>query len=333
MADLKKYMIKAGGSDVFAISLVEEPAVESNFVALAKDKPKYVQLEKNEKRMLYGVILRADFPIYRYDSGMGEYYIEFDSDAIERLERKFMKNYAQKNWTTDHMGYVEGLTLTESWIVTDLEHDKSKALGLEGVTVGSWVGGCLVDDNELWAQVKDGDFKGFSVEAFVEMEELQEEINKFSKINSNMTDNNKLDEVLNGIQELLSIMKPAEETTVEEPVTEEVQLEEEPPAATEPAQEETTVEEPVTEEVQLEEETPAETTVEETVEEAVDNELQQRLEQMQSQLDALRTENEELKGKVEKMGKMPSTKPNSVQGGEQKFSAIEQLDRMGFIKW
>ena len=146
---------------MFAISVVSQPRVESSFVALAKqEKPKPVYLSKDDKHMLYGVILRADFPIYRA-YGDEEFYIEFDGEAIERLERKYMKNFAQRNWTKEHMDFAEGLTFTESWIVTDLEHDKSKALGLEGVTVGSWVGGCLVDDNEIWTQVKEGTYTGF----------------------------------------------------------------------------------------------------------------------------------------------------------------------------
>ena len=316
---MKRYKVKSGGTDVFAISLVEEPAVESNFVALAKqDEPKPVYLEKEDKHMLYGIILRADFPIYRNDS-YGEYTIEFDADTIERLERKFMKNYAQKNWTTDHSMYADGLTLTESWIVTDLEHDKSNALGLEGVTVGSWVGGCLVDDTELWAQVKDGDFKGFSIEAFCNLEELN--LSKINKTNNeDMNNENKILETLEEIKTLLKKEEPVEEK-FEETVTEE------------PVEEPKT-EEPVEE--KLEEETPVkepQVTEEPKADEPVEENLSETVEQLKSEIETLKAENTELKGKVEKMGKMPSVEPNTTPSGEKKFSAIEQLDKLGFIKW
>ena len=182
MDKLKKYKVNAGDSDVFAISVVSSPAVESNFVALAKqEEPKPVFLSKDDKHMLYGIILRADFPIYRNDPDFGEYYIEFGADAIERLERKYFKNFAQRSWTKEHLDFAEGLTLTESWLVTDPENDKSKALGLEGVTKGSWVGGCLVDDNELWAEIKEGKFSGFSVEAWCGLEEVTKEIKNQKK--------------------------------------------------------------------------------------------------------------------------------------------------------
>ena len=341
MADkLKKYKVKAGGSDVFAISVVSQPAVESSFVALAKqEKPKPVYLSKDDKHMLYGVILRADFPIYRA-YGDEEFYIEFDGEAIERLERKYMKNFAQRNWTKEHMDFAEGLTLTESWIVTDLEHDKSKALGLEGVSVGSWVGGCLVDDNEIWAQVKEGTYTGFSVEAFCDLEEITREI-KNNKHNSDKImakKSVKMDEILENIKNIISDAidnAEGQDAEVQEEVVEE--------AAEEVVEQVDANEEETTETVEAAEEaTPEEQIAEDVIEQVEDNaentetaaeDLQAIVDQLQQEVDDLKKENEELKKKNQKMSKMPSVKPNKATGSEQKFSAIEQLSQMGFIKW
>lgn len=341
---LKKYKVKAGGSDVFAISVVSQPAVESSFVALARqEKPKPVYLSKDDKHMLYGVILRADFPIYRC-YGDEEFYIEFDGEAIERLERKYMKNFAQRNWTTEHMDLAEGLTLTESWIVTDLEHDKSKALGLEGVTVGSWVGGCLVDDNEIWSQVKEGTYTGFSVEAFCDLEEITREI-KNNKHNSDKImakKSVKMDEILENIKNIINDAidnAEGQDAEVQEEVVEE--------AAEEVVDTVDNTEETTEETVEAAEETPAEETepeqvAEEAIETVEDNaeteeqaaeDLQAVVDSLKAEIDTLKAENEELKKKNQKMSKMPSVKPNKATGGEQKFSAVEQLDRMGFIRW
>ena len=341
---LKKYKVKAGGSDVFAISVVSQPAVESSFVALAKqEKPKPVYLSKDDKHMLYGVILRADFPIYRA-YGDEEFYIEFDGEAIERLERKYMKNFAQRNWTKEHLDFAEGLTLTESWIVTDLEHDKSKALGLEGVTVGSWVGGCLVDDNEIWAQVKEGTYTGFSVEAFCDLEEITREI-KNNKHNSDKImakKSVKMDEILDNIKNIINDAidnAEGQDAEVQEEVVEE--------AAEEVVDAVDNTEETTEETVEAAEETPAEETepeqvAEEAIETVEDNaetneaavdDLQAVVDTLQAEIDTLKAENEELKKKNQKLSKMPSVKPNTATGGEQKFSAIEQLSQMGFIKW
>lgn len=341
---LKKYKVKAGGSDVFAISVVSQPAVESSFVALAKqEKPKPVYLSKDDKHMLYGVILRADFPIYRA-YGDEEFYIEFDGEAIERLERKYMKNFAQRNWTKEHMDFAEGLTLTESWIVTDLEHDKSKALGLEGVTVGSWVGGCLVDDNEIWAQVKEGTYTGFSVEAFCDLEEITREIknNKHKSDKIMAKKSVKMDEILENIKNIINDAidnAEGQDAEVQEEVVEE--------AAEEVVDAVDNTEETTEETVEAAEETPAEETepeqvAEEAIETVEDNaeteeeaaeDLQAVVDTLQAEIDTLKAENEELKKKNQKMSKMPSVKPNKATGGEQKFSAIEQLSQMGFIKW
>ena len=345
MADkLKKYKVKAGGSDVFAISVVSQPAVESSFVALAKqEKPKPVYLSKDDKHMLYGVILRADFPIYRA-YGDEEFYIEFDGEAIERLERKYMKNFAQRNWTKEHMDFAEGLTLSESWIVTDLEHDKSKALGLEGVTVGSWVGGCLVDDNEIWAQVKEGTYTGFSVEAFCDLEEITREI-KNNKHNSDKImakKSVKMDEILENIKNIINDAidnAEGQDAEVQEEVVEE--------AAEEVVDAVDETEETTEETVEAAEETPAEETepeqvAEEAIETVEDNaeteeeaaeDLQSVVDSLQAEIDSLKAENEELKKKNQKMSKMPSVKPNKATGSEQKFSAIDQLSQMGFIRW
>ena len=113
---LKKYNIVPSTSDVYAISIVDEPAVESNFIALSKQRPLDFKIQNEERRIVYGCALRADFDIYR-QYGEEEFYVTFSKDAVRRLMTKFMKNFSQKNWTKDHMEFAEGLTVVESWIV------------------------------------------------------------------------------------------------------------------------------------------------------------------------------------------------------------------------
>ena len=322
MADkLKKYKVKAGGSDVYAISVVSQPAVESSFVALAKqEKPKPVYLSKDDKHMLYGVILRADFPIYRA-YGDEEFYIEFDGEAIERLERKYMKNFAQRNWTTEHLNFAEGLTLTESWIVTDLEHDKSKALGLEGVTVGSWIGGCLVDDNEIWTQVKEGTYTGFSVEAFCDLEEITREIKNNSDIKMSKSKIN-MDELLDSIKGIIEDAVEKADGQDAEVQEEAVQQAAEEVANAVDATEEKTTEKDKETLAGEEEATPEEQIAEDVIEQVENNadnsenaanDLQAVVDQLQQEIDDLKKENEELKKKNQKMAKQPSTKKVEVK--------------------
>ena len=312
---IKKYNVVASDTDITAISLVELPAVESNFIALSKEERKQIdfQIQNEEKREIVGVALRADFDIYRR-YGNDEYYITFSKDAVRRLATKFMKNYLQKNFTTDHMGFQEGLTVIESWFVEDVNNDKANALGLQNFSEGSWVVGVKVDDDEVWRSIKEGKWQGFSIEAWCELEEIE----NFSKIKDNSNeDMSNEDKILNTLEEIKTLLQKDEpvEEKFEETVTEE------------PVEEPKT-EEPVEE--KLEEEKPVEEPKED---EPVEENLSETVEQLKSEIETLKTENTELKGKVEKMGKMPSVEPNKTPSGEKKFSAIEQLDKLGFIKW
>ena len=340
---LKKYSIVASTSDVYAVSLVDAPAVESNFIALSKQKqPINFKIQNEEKRMLYGVALRADFDIYRC-YGEEEFYINFSKDAVRRLMTKFMKNHAQNNFTTDHMDFAQGLTVVESWIVENVENDKANALGLENFSEGSWIIGVKVDDDELWQSVKEGRWSGFSVEAFCDLEEITREIknNKHKSDKIMAKKSVKMDEILDNIKSIINDAIDNAEGQDAEVQEEVVEKAAEDVVEEVDANEEDTKETKETVEA-AEEATPEEQIAEDVIEQAADNaedsetaaeDLQAVVDQLQKEVDDLKKENEELKKKNQKMSKMPSVKPNTATGGEQKFSAIEQLSQMGFIKW
>ena len=175
MRKIKKYYVNPEDSAVLAMSVVDEPAVESEFIYLSKQQKvdKFVALETNEKHMIYGCALRPDFPIYRND-GTEEYYLEFSKDAVEKLARNYMVNGFQQNFTQAHKSEVEGITITESWIKVDMEKDKSIALGLDAdLPVGSWLIGAYCNNADVWDKVKAGTYHGFSCEAIVDVNELQ----------------------------------------------------------------------------------------------------------------------------------------------------------------
>ena len=321
---LKKYLVSPSQSDVYAISIVDQPAIESNFIALSKqEKPMKFKIQSEEKRMLYGSALRADFPIYRcYDYGndLDEFYVEFSADAIRRLMVKFMKNYSQKNWTKDHMDFAEGLTVVESWIVEDPERDKANVLGLTDFGKGDWMIGVKVDDDELWHSIKEGRWHGFSVEAFVDLKEQIKEIKNNSDIKMSKSKIN-MDELLDSIKGIIQdavekadgqdeeVQEEAVEQAAEE-VTEAVEATEEEETTekeTVEAEEEATPEEQIAEDVIEQVEDNAETT------EDAANDLQAVVDQLQQEVDDLKKENEELRKKNQKMAKQPSTKKVEVK--------------------
>jgi len=147
-----------------AISIVENPAIEENFLALKSDEIKLAEVNK-EKKILMGALLIPNKPIYR-KSGKDEYYIYFSKDTVEKASQLYLKNGNQNNSTLEHKHELSGLTLVESWIVEDTKFDKSRKYGLD-VPVGTWMGAVKVNNDDVWNEyVKTGKVKGFSIEGY-----------------------------------------------------------------------------------------------------------------------------------------------------------------------
>ncbi len=147
-----------------AISIVENPAIEEDFVALKSQEIKFAEADK-EKKILIGALLTPNKPIYRRQ-GLEEYYIYFSRDTVRKASQLYLKSGNQSNSTLEHSQSINGLTLVESWIVEDKEKDKSKLYDMD-VPLGTWMGAVKVDNDDIWNDyVKTGKVKGFSIEGY-----------------------------------------------------------------------------------------------------------------------------------------------------------------------
>lgn len=148
-----------------AISIVENPAIEEDFIALKKeDKIQLAEVDK-EKKILMGALLIPNKPIYRQNEEE-EYYIFFSRETVSKASQKYLKNGNQKNSTLEHQMNIQGLTLVESWIKEDMVHDKSAKYNMD-VPLGTWMGTVKVDNDQIWNDyVKTGLVKGFSIEGY-----------------------------------------------------------------------------------------------------------------------------------------------------------------------
>jgi len=171
---------------VEAISVVESPAIESDFIALNKQEIKLTEIDK-EKRLLMGALLIPQKPIYRRN-GKDEYYIFFSKKTVARASQMYLQNGNQSNSTLEHESELKGLTLVESWIVEDKAKDKTALYGLD-VPVGTWMGSVKVDNDDIWNDyVKTGKVKGFSIEGYFAdklerpNEELKEDLSAEEKV-------------------------------------------------------------------------------------------------------------------------------------------------------
>lgn len=149
---------------VEAISVVSDPAIESDFIALNNQEIKLTEINK-EKRLLMGALLIPKKPIYRRNKD-DEYYIYFSKDTIVKASQMYLQNGNQSQSTLEHQQELKGLTLVESWIVEDKDKDKTALYGLD-VPVGTWMGSVKVDNDDIWNDyVKTGKVKGFSIEGY-----------------------------------------------------------------------------------------------------------------------------------------------------------------------
>jgi len=149
-------------SGIEAISVVENPAIEENFIALKAQEFKLAEVDK-EKRILMGAALIPNKPIYR-TNGEQEYYIYFSQATVRKASELFFIKGNQNNSTLEHQLELKGLTAVESWIV-ESEQDKSRMYDLN-VPIGTWMVSMKVNNDDVWKKVKAGEVKGFSIEGY-----------------------------------------------------------------------------------------------------------------------------------------------------------------------
>jgi hypothetical protein len=309
---IKKYKVGLD-SETFAISLVESPAIESDFIALSKEEEEKQQvfLESNEKHLVIGPALIPEKDIYR-NNGKQEFYINFSKESIEKMSQDFMKEYRQYEIKTDHDKVADEVCVVESWLVSDSYRDKSSVLGMT-VPEGTWMVSLKVNNIETWDRIKAGELKGFSVESMIALEEFEKQNDNNMEINAN--EEMFFDKIKNVFKEVLASVSmskaedqiepiepealEAQEPTVETPTEPTPQEPQEAPKAEEPIETPQEPQEAPTEPQNEPQEAPKEDT----------KHLEELINSMKSEIEALKGLNAELKGKVKTLEKQPSVQP------------------------
>lgn len=166
-------LIADGNCGMSCISLVDYPAVEKDFLAFDKDKQviKFA-VEDTEKRIVAGVVMRANYPIYRSDSN-GEYWIMFTPNTIRTMAEKYLNDGMQNQFSCQHDGNpVEGVKMVQ-WYIKDTAKGINP-VGFEEIEDGSLFGEFKVENDEVWNRIKDGELKGFSVEVMMEIQPVEQ---------------------------------------------------------------------------------------------------------------------------------------------------------------
>jgi len=162
---------------VYAVSLVDEPAIEVDWIKLSKIIEMEFSVNK-DKQMLFGPLLIPGKLIFRRDNKGNEYNIVFDEETIQVIADKFNENKLGDAFNFQHSNRKVEAVLLQNWITGEL--DKSKEYGFD-LPKGTWFGGVKVKDEQFWLEeVKTEKVKGFSVEimAGTELIEMTAEADK-----------------------------------------------------------------------------------------------------------------------------------------------------------
>ena len=176
LMDLPIYELtmNSGEDGLTCIGLVDDPAIEQNWIMMANHKPIQFTADK-QKQILFGPAMIPDLPVYRRDSG-GEYYIVFSKKTIEEMVEKWSRDGLTNvvNLMHDHDLFTDQCTLVEMFT-------KNASRGLNPTAYEDLPDGTLFVaykvQKPLWDMIVSGDvdLKGFSIEAVMSYHRKTEE--------------------------------------------------------------------------------------------------------------------------------------------------------------
>lgn len=183
-------------------SLVENAAVESNFLAFDEDaKPMTFSIENEEQRMVLGVAMKANYPIYRYHPEFGEFFIVYSPETIQKMVERFFNEHYVNSVDLEHSFELEeGVHLIQAFIKN--EKAGISPVGFEDCKDGSLFFQYHIENDEIWNAIKEGTYKGFSIAGTFGLEETftkQETNNNEEKYNKTMSKLNRIKEVLRSL--------------------------------------------------------------------------------------------------------------------------------------
>ena len=164
-----------------AISLVNSPAIEVDFVFFGKEKNNLTFAKVDEeKRELIAPALIPNKQIYRYDANTdSDYYVYFSKDTVKKAAYSYLKHNNHHKATYEHQQRVAGVLTVESWIIEDTDKDKSSLYGFS-LPAGSWMVKMAIENDDLWQRIKEGELKGLSIEGYF--------VDKLEKMGKQYTD-------------------------------------------------------------------------------------------------------------------------------------------------
>lgn len=192
---------------VYAISLVESPAIQENFIALSKEHK--IEFKEIERNLILGAVLIPDMLIERKSKDGDIFQIFLSGETITKVAHKYMQKGNQSNITLQHKSDVKGVTVVETWLKEDAIHDKSVKYGFD-YPINTWLVAMKVEDDTIKKKIISGEIKGFSIEGIFKEAEEKLTLNKLEM---------EYKQTLNKVKALLSIEVKLEQMKLVDGVT------------------------------------------------------------------------------------------------------------------
>ena len=167
MEKLPIYTLEINGEDtgVDAISFVESPAVEVDFLMFEQQKPIQFQFDSSQY-IVTGVAILTDTPIYRNNKVYGEHFIVFTKEVVKKIVERYSKNNLLNSVNLQHRDdqFVDGVTMIESYFV-----NRERGIvptEFSNVPDGSWIVSFKVNNKEVWNKMLEKELNGFSIQGW-----------------------------------------------------------------------------------------------------------------------------------------------------------------------
>ena len=164
---------------MYCISIVDDPAFEKQYLLFNYNKkPQLYQIQNADEQIIMGVVMRADYPIYRYDEQFGEYYVKYDKETIKKMSEKYLKDDKQHYFSFNHDNRPLNNIVLQQLFIKDIDKGINPK-GFEDIEDGSLFAILKVEDTNLWNEIKHGNYQGFSLEGIFEYSLINDNDNEY----------------------------------------------------------------------------------------------------------------------------------------------------------
>lgn len=160
---------------IYAVSLVDFPATETEWVCFEKIQEQKYSIQDEDQHLLTGPIMLCQTPIYRRTPDGYEFNIIYTKETIKVMAEKMLSDMSHNNIDIQHDGEIldKGkVSLVELYIV-----DKEKGIDPKFIDVPDYslMATYKVHDDSLWQECKNGKLHGFSLAGYFSIEHIKKE--------------------------------------------------------------------------------------------------------------------------------------------------------------